>query len=125
MNKCIVFLFGAFLMLTGCSDHRHAAHTERDPDKGAHAHGGDVSITHFSDMTELFVEFPKLVVGTEASFAAHVTRLSDFSALSEGEVSVHLSGGGHPEEFARVGVSANPGIFRPTLKPGYSGKRRL
>jgi membrane fusion protein, heavy metal efflux system len=124
MNRRIAWVFAALLALNGCSDHHHHAHNEQQSATDRQR-GGEVSITHLSETTELFVEFPKLVVGTEASFAAHITRLSDFSALGEGEVTVHLSGGGHPEEIARAPVSANAGIYRPTLTPGYAGKRRL
>src|SRR5215213_5764793 len=111
MNKSFLLLLA--LMVSSCSNHEHDA-------KGGHAGsaepvGGNLAITHFARATELFVEFPKLVKGDEAAFAAHVTRLSDFSALTQGHVTVQLSGAGHPEEAARVAVSANPGIFRPVL----------
>ena len=122
MTRFVLLLAAA--LLAGCSDHDHDA-------KGGHAgaaehgHGGDVSITHHTAATELFVEFPRLVKGDEAAFAAHVTRLADFTALAEGHVRVRLSGGGHPDESARVAVSASAGIFRPALRPAFAGKRRL
>ena len=127
MSKSIVFLTVA-LALAGCSKHNHDAN-KADAAKGAeaqgHAHGGDLSITHYSDATELFVEFPKLVKGEEAAFAAHVTKLADSSALSDGNVVVALTGGGNPEEKKAARVSGNAGIFRPAITPRYSGKRQL
>ena len=127
MNKSIVWLIAA-LVLAGCSRHDHDA-KETNSDKAAeahgHAHGGDLSITHYSDAAELFVEFPRLVKGEEAAFAAHVTKLADFSALGDGTVVVALTGGGNPDEKKAARVSDAPGIFRPTIAPRYSGKRRL
>jgi membrane fusion protein, heavy metal efflux system len=132
MNNTIALMLTVALTLAGCSRHDHDAKgthdkagAEQTAGEHGHAHGGALSRTHYTEATELFVEFPKLVKGDEAAFAAHVTRLNDFSALKEGQVSVTLSGGGHPDEIVRTGVSANAGIFRPVLKPRYSGKRRL
>src|SRR5688572_5833653 len=124
MNNLVHAVLIACLVLAGCSDHTHDAKGGHGS-AAEHAHGGDVAITHFTDATELFVEFPRLVRGEESAFAAHVTKLTDFSPLTAGEVTVRLSGGGHADETARVPVSANPGIFRPALKPVYTGKRRL
>ncbi len=99
-----------------------AAHQEGE---GGHGHGGGVAVTHYSDSTELFVEFPVLVKNEEAAFAAHLTHLADFKAVAGGRLTVVLSGNGQPEERAGVGVSQTAGIFRPTLRPQQSGKRRL
>lgn len=93
--------------------------------EGEHGHGGGISVTHYSEATELFVEFPPLVQGEEAAFAAHLTRLSDFKAVDAGTLVVTLGGGGSPDERVEVGVSNMAGIFRPVLTPRYAGKRRL
>ncbi|RYU61336.1 efflux RND transporter periplasmic adaptor subunit [Methylolobus aquaticus] len=84
-----------------------------------------LSYTSYTDTSELFVEFKALVVGEESPFAAHLTKLSDFSALTEGRVVVTLSGGGQPDERFAAGPSQNPGIFRPVVKPVYAGERQL
>lgn len=94
---------------------------------------GGMAITHYSDVAELFVEFPVLIKGNEVGFAAHTTRLGDplspalpgFKAITEGKMTVMLSGGGQPQESAEALPSATPGIFRPVLKLQYAGKRRL
>ncbi len=109
-----------------------AACGDRDrphPHDGAGAardHGPPVEqATHAGAGTELFVEFPRLVVGETAEFAAHLTRLADFKPVGEGRLVVTLSGGGHPEEQGEAAVSDTPGIFRPLLAPLHSGKRRI
>ena len=43
-----------------------------------------LNVTHWTDKTELFMEYPPLVAGETALFAVHLTRLSDFSAMTAG-----------------------------------------
>ncbi len=94
--------------------------------EAAHDHGpGNENLTHFTDRTELFVEFPKLVVGEKAAFAAHVSRLADFRAVTAGKLSVRLSGNGQPDEVFAVESAAQPGIFRPEALPKHAGDREL
>ena len=52
-----------------------------------------LSVTKWTDKTELFAEYPPLVVGGTSRFAIHVTRLDSFKALTEGNVEVRLQGG--------------------------------
>jgi RND family efflux transporter MFP subunit len=84
-----------------------------------------LSFTHFSDRTELFVEFDALAKGAESAFAAHVTRLSDFKPLASGTVTAILSEGGAPEERFSASAPSVPGIFRPVANPQHAGRRRL
>lgn len=90
----------------------------------AHAPGGE-KLTHFTDHTELFVEFPPLVAGETATFAAHLTTLPDFRALASGKVTVRLAGGGWPDEVFSVDNASQPGIFRPEVMPKHAGEREL
>jgi biotin carboxyl carrier protein len=83
------------------------------------------SITHFTEATELFVEFPALVAGAPSPFAAHVTLLGDFKPLASGRVEVVLSGGGLPEERFNATEPTVPGIFRPVAEPAHAGERDL
>ena len=108
-------------------DGGHDDHGDHHDDH-ADGHGHDpesIAVTHFTDLTELFVEYPALVVGGESAFAAHVTRLDDFRPVAEGRVTVRLSGGGVPEETFGVDAPSIPGIFRPVAKPVNAGQRRL
>jgi cobalt-zinc-cadmium efflux system membrane fusion protein len=134
MNKFkwlyIVPCLAIFTACTHKDDHSHDAPKAKAPAKSAaaeqgHGHGGGNAITHYTESSELFVEFPHLVKGEEAAFAAHLSRLADFKAISEGKLTVTLSGGGQTEERTEIGVSKTPGIFRPVLKPQHTGKRRL
>jgi len=131
MTKLDVLIAASFaLLLGGCGSHDHSAGAEpaghEDGGEHGHAHGeGAESITHWTERTELFVEFPALVVGRESAFAAHLTRLSDFKPVAVGRVTVVLSGGEAPEERFTVSEPTVPGIFRPVARPRHGGPREL
>jgi RND family efflux transporter MFP subunit len=120
----------AALLLAGCGEKKPAA---TGHDQGApatvsaadhHADAGE-KITHFNDKTELFVEFPTLVVGQAAIFVAHFTTLADFKPLTAGKLTVVLSGGNAPDERFAVDAPAVPGIFKPSVTPKVAGEREL
>ncbi|MFZ1538822.1 MAG: efflux RND transporter periplasmic adaptor subunit, partial [Chromatiaceae bacterium] len=130
----LALLLVSALVLSGCDiphghDHEepHAdEHGDANGHDGGHGHGaGAIAVTHFTDRTELFVEFPPLVVGEESGFAAHLTRLDDFRPVGEGRVTVRLSGGGLPEESFSVDAPSIPGIFRPVAQPTQVGERSV
>lgn len=81
--------------------------------------------THFTERSELFVEFAPLVAGQKSTFAAHFTRLKDYEPVTAGSVDVILSGGNAPTERFRVNAPRAPGIFAPTVVPRATGRRRL
>jgi cobalt-zinc-cadmium efflux system membrane fusion protein len=93
---------------------------EADADEAA-----ALSVTRWTDQTELFAEYPTLVVGQTSRFAIHLTRLDRFKALTEGRVTVTLRGGSAgPETFAVEGPS-RPGIFGVDVRPSEPGRREL
>lgn len=105
----------------GGDDHGHA----HGPEGHSHAHGPEpVAHTVWTDKTELFVEYPPLVVGKTSSFAAHFTDLRDYGPVGSGKVTVSLvkdnKGIRHTVEEAQ-----SPGIFRPALQPKEAGTYRL
>lgn len=69
------------------------------------------SLTNWTTKTEVFLEYPPLVVGKTSRFAIHLTRLDTFKAIAKGRVEVRLSGNnGEPRIFASDAPS-RPGIF--------------
>ena len=118
-------LLAAALALAACGDKPADSHTS-DAAEAEHGHGADgEKLTHFTERTELFVEFPQLVVGETSSFAAHLTHLADFKAIPAGRVSVRLSGDGQADEVFAVDGPTQPGIFRPEATPKHAGEREL
>ena len=84
-----------------------------------------LSVTRWTEKTELFAEYPPLAVGSTSRFAIHLTRLDDFKALTEGNVEVRLEGGSAQPEVFRVDAPSRPGIFGVDVKPAHAGKRQL
>ena len=84
-----------------------------------------LSVTRWTDKTELFAEYPPLAVGSTSRFAIHLTRLDTFKALTEGNVEVRLEGGASQREIFRVDAPSRPGIFGVDVKPAHAGKRAL
>jgi cobalt-zinc-cadmium efflux system membrane fusion protein len=80
--------------------------------------------TIWTDKSELFVEFPALIVGKESRFAAHFTFLEKHQAVAEGSVTVSLIG---KEKGSRQTVDspASIGIFKPALTPLKAGIYQL
>ena len=117
MKPILPLVCAALLLLGACHRHDHPQ-VER---------AAEIRLkrTDFTASTELFVEFPPLVVGREAAFAAHLTRLADFKPVDAGRLAVVLAGGGAPEERFSVDAPSVPGIFRPVAKPQHAGTRTL
>lgn len=119
----------ASLLLAACGqpapeDHGHE-HADEDAD---HAHGSADSTliyTDYTDLTELFVEFPALVVGEASTFAAHVTQLADYAPLTSGRLDVLLEKGGQTAARFRVNAPARTGIFTPAVTPRDAGEYSL
>ncbi len=124
MNKTLIASLCVALALSACGDKPSTAAAADAGHGDGHAAGAE-KITHFTERTELFVEFPRLVVGEKSAFAAHLTRLSSFKALTDGKVTVILSGGGQPDERFAVDAPTQPGIFRPEALPKQAGEREL
>lgn len=116
----LIGIFTLSLCVQAGGGHPHTAN-------GGHQEGGDhadelaLTYTDYTEMTELFVEFPPLVVDRASVFAAHVTRLSDFEPLTSGVMDVSLLRGDKTIARFRVQGPARKGIFMPAVTPKQSG----
>jgi RND family efflux transporter MFP subunit len=129
-------MLSAALFIAGCSeagDHGHDHGGGHDDHGGGHGghddHGGgeipSEAVTRWGESTQLFVEFPALVVGEESRFAAHLTGLDGHVAIDSGGVLVVLSGGGGPDERFVIEGPSVAGIFRPVVRPAHAGRRSV
>ena len=134
MNKLKTWMavLALAVLVSGCTSQENESTSSHetqhaDSDDHGHGHGSGIVVTHYTDTTELFVEFQPLIQGEESAFAAHLTYLDPqgFRPVNEGKLTVLLSGGGVPDEQATATVSTTPGIFRPILKPRFAGQRHL
>jgi RND family efflux transporter MFP subunit len=147
MKRLVPLIFAVAGLVAGCHDHHddgepgshdhggqhdagHPGDDDGDHDAGGthadHGHGhavGALTFTRWTERTELFVEFPQLVVGEPSPFAAHLTRMSDFAPVDSGVVTVVLAGGGSAEERFVVDAPSVAGIFRPVATPAHAGRR--
>lgn len=115
-------LLVAALLAAACKTNGHEHEREHaSPEDERRTH----SITHFTETTELFVEFPSLVQATPSRFAVHFTRLADFKPVTDGPVAVILSSGAGVEERFEVATPKVPGIFGLDVAPPQAGERQL
>jgi cobalt-zinc-cadmium efflux system membrane fusion protein len=119
-----VALKHVFLMVLACSlisgcrrDAAPAAAEEEGPEP--------LSVTRWTEKTELFAEYPALVVGQTSRFAIHLTTLEPFKAITEGAVDVQLRGTDGQVETFSVNGPSRPGLFGVDVKPARAGKRDL
>ncbi|MFN0253389.1 MAG: efflux RND transporter periplasmic adaptor subunit [Kofleriaceae bacterium] len=120
--KAITFLVLVFLAACG---HSHDEKGDHGHDHGAEAELPGQSVTIWANRTELFMEYPPLVVGKETRFAAHVTEMPSFKAVTAGSATVTVKIGADASLVGRVDAPANPGIFRPTVTPTKPGACEL
>jgi RND family efflux transporter MFP subunit len=114
------------LLLAACGDKSTAKDDHGSkPSATVQAHDEPETLTQFTDKTELFLEFPPLVVGQPATLAAHLTRLADFKPIAQGKLTIVLAGGKGADERFVVEAPAVPGIFRATATPVVAGEREL
>ena len=112
---CSLLVLG--MVTAGCNRSAAPANAPEEPEP--------LSVTRWTDRTELFAEYPPLAVGATARFAIHLTRLDTFKALTEGHVEVRLQGGSGQPELFRVEGPSRPGIFGVDVKPTHAGQREL
>jgi membrane fusion protein, heavy metal efflux system len=84
-----------------------------------------LDVTHWTDKTELFMEYPPLVAGKTARYAVHLTRLSDFSAMTAGKPRVEFTPESGGSSFVVPGNEpSRPGVFRAEGASPAAGRYR-
>lgn len=78
------------------------------------------SVTAWGERYEVFPEVDLLVAGEVAVAHTHVTRLEDFSPVTEGEVEIVLSDGSGEQVFT-ADQPVRPGIFAVEIEPARPG----
>jgi RND family efflux transporter MFP subunit len=113
---CVALL--TLVSLPGCT-------RRGEPVQGAESELPTLDVTHWTDTTELFMEYPPLVAGRTALFAVHLTRLDDFKPVAAGQAKVEFTpeSGGQPRVLAGPPPS-RPGAFRVEDVPPPPGRYR-
>ncbi|WP_409029068.1 efflux RND transporter periplasmic adaptor subunit [Gracilimonas sediminicola] len=148
----LTIILGTSLAMMGCGgsgdeshshgedgDHTHEQTAQQAQENDSHSHDGEDAhshgedaqlegagvITQWTDKTELFMEYPELIVSQEATFAVHLTRLSDFQPISESEVQfVFSSERGNEGSLTETEVQI-PGIYGPDVVFERAGRYDL
>ncbi|SHF23100.1 RND family efflux transporter, MFP subunit [Fodinibius roseus] len=113
-------------------EHTH----EQEEDQHEHGQGnasqnsgtqreGSGSVTQWTGETELFMEYPEIIVGREATFAVHLTRLSDFSPISNSEVYFTFRSDNGTEISRRETEVQTAGIYGPDITFSEAGRYDL
>jgi membrane fusion protein, heavy metal efflux system len=110
-------LLGAVL-LAGCG----RGHTNEDGAAGAAAEPAGGAVTLWTDSTELFMEYPALIVGAPDKFAVHLTDLTDFTPLRSGRIVLRFQPkDGSTPVVVTQDAPRSPGIYGPApefTRPG-------
>ncbi len=106
--------------------HSHDASGGHAGEEGGHDHGGpgSVVVTHFTDHSEVFVEYPPFAADARSPFALHLTELPSGRPIADGKAVVRMAGPAGEERW-EAEPSATPGIFRPAPIPSTAGLHRL
>ena len=85
----------------------------RRPTEPPKAETPSLNVTDWTEKTELYMEYPPLVAAHKATFAVHLTRLSDFQPLTAGRPRLEFTveAGGASQAVAGTEPS-RPGAFR-------------
>lgn len=84
-----------------------------------------LNVTHWTDRTELYMEYLPLVAGRTARFAVHLTTLADFKPVSAGQARVELTPESGGQTTSLVGPQpSRPGAFRVEGAPPAAGRYR-
>ncbi|WP_339876359.1 efflux RND transporter periplasmic adaptor subunit [Olleya marilimosa] len=122
MKKYLIIVLA--FMAIACKQNNEDNHAH-NPD-GSHV-GEEiprVDYTIWTNQTELFVEFPVLIVGQPSKFAAHFTVMDKHQPVREGSVTVSLIKGDKGIR-ATAESPSSPGIFSPIIQPKESGIHQL
>ena len=111
--KKAIFVLGSVLLIAGCRREQPPAHSEQELET--------ISVTNWTDKTELFMEYQPLAPSAKRRFAIHFTDLATFKPLTKGTVTVALKQeGAAPQTFATE-APLRPGIFGVDVQPARPG----
>jgi RND family efflux transporter MFP subunit len=114
------------VVISSCGhEHGDATHTHGDE---THAHESGLeplAFTIWTKKSELFVEFPPLIVGEASRFAVHFSDMINFKAIEDGKVVIRLWEDNQVVAEHGVPKPTSPGIFRPSLTPLKTGDYNL
>lgn len=104
-NKVLLILLAVALF--GCSD-KNVENKEHTT--------SSISVTQFNKSTELFMEYPQLIVETDAKFIIHLTDLKDFKAVTQGRLTIEFENQSGNKITTNEDQPARAGVYTPVIK---------
>lgn len=104
-------------------EHQHGQETTAESEDPRREENGVV--TQWTDETELFMEYPEIVVGQQATFAVHLTRLSDFAPIANSEVYFTFRSDDGTELSGKETEVQTAGIYGPDITFQQAGRYDL
>ena len=84
-----------------------------------------LDVTHWTEKTELFMEYPPLVAGQTVVFAVHLTTMADFLPVTAGQARVEFTPEAGGPTVSLLGPEpSRPGVFRVEGAPPAPGRYR-
>jgi RND family efflux transporter MFP subunit len=120
MKRLLIVLLLAVATI-GCRSQAPVVQTGAEAEPEPHPE----SYTNWTLKTELFAEYPPLVVGRTSRFAVHLTRLDNFQPVSKGKVEIRLTGAEGKVESFTAEAPSRPGIFGVDVTPATAGEFQL
>lgn len=105
----------------------HDDHSDHDDHDDHDDHGHDsgeaepVVVTQYTENSELFMEHPPLVRGEPARLIVHLTRLSDFTPITEGSLEVRMIPSSGKTYSMLAKAPARDGLFLPEITLPFTG----
>ena len=124
LSKLIIAII--LLGSIGCNNNKSENHGHQHDTNGNHLAESisketpRVDYTSWTAKTELFVEFPALIVGEPSRFAAHFTTMNKHKPITKGTVTVILIQGAKGIRQTE-NAPASSGIFLPVITPIKAG----
>ena len=119
MIRQIAF-YSAICVMIGCSPQPSTEGEE------SHTHAVSTTVTIWTEATELFFEYPAMIAGGPgAPWAVHVTRLEDFSPVTEGVLTLAFRSPDGTVFTTRSEAPVRPGIYTPAPQLPAQGEYDL
>lgn len=99
---------------------RNTTHAEGDHSSADHEYE-NIAVTKWTQKMELFMEYPPPVVGEKIDFIVHLTRLSDFKAVTEGTLIMEFKQENEKAFSTTTDVLLREGIFKPGIVFSQTG----
>lgn len=109
-----LLIISAIIIFVGCGKN------ENQEVQQVHEHPA-ISVTQYTDATEIFMEYPTLVINEEAKFLIHLTDLKDFKAVTQGKLAIEFKSNTGVKVNYIIEEPTRPGIYIPSVtlsKPG-------